>query len=151
MAGGPTRMDTFAVNVQVEDVGHPARIMLNCGIWDKKTGGEVDSEESKYPPGGMQTQVSLGGRKNVGNVTVSRLYRLVRDHQDLMQRLIDGAGKARMVVAQQPLDIDGNVFGRPLVTKGTLKRVTPPEVDSESSDAAMVELEMTVEGEPVVG
>jgi hypothetical protein len=111
------------------------------------SGGEIDSDDAKYYPGGMAPPVSLGGRKSVGNVTVSRLYRLARDH-DAVQVLIDAAGKASMVVTKQPLDVDGNVYGRPIVYKGTLKRVTPPEVDSESSSAAMIELEMTVEGFP---
>jgi hypothetical protein len=148
---GPTRADTWDVTVQVEDVRHPNRIMLNLGTWDKRGGGQVDSEEYKYPPGAMQQTVSLGGRKNTDNVTVSRLYRLVRDHSNLVQKLINGAGKARMTVSQQPLDVNGNAFGQPIVWRGTLKRVTPPEHDSESSDAALIELEMTVEGEPVVG
>lgn len=149
---GPTRADTFQVNVQVEDVRHPARIMLNLGTWDKRGGGQLDSEEMRYNPGGMQPAVSLGGRKNVDNVTVSRLYRIVRDHNDLIQRLFNGVGRAKMIVSQQPLDISGDGSGiRPIVWRGTLKRVTPPEHDSESSDAALIELEMTVEGEPVVG
>ena len=150
MAGGPTRQDTFEVWVRVQDVTHPNKIMLSLGIWDKKTGGQIDSEEYKYPPGGMRPMVSLGGRRTTDNITVSRLYRLVRDHQELLGRLMSGVGRARMEVAQQPLDIEGNTFGRPIVTRGTLKRVTPPDVDSESSDPAMIELEMTVEGDPVV-
>lgn len=148
---GPTRQDTWAVNVHVEDVRDPNRPMRNLGIWDKKDGGETDSEEFKYKPGAMAATVSLGGTKNVGNVTCSRLYRLERDHSTVHQMLISGAGKARAIVAQQPLDTDGNVFGQPIVWHGTLKRVTPPTVDSESSDPAMVEIEMTAEGEPVVG
>ena len=149
MAGGPTRQDTFEVTVRVQDVTNPNRPMLDLGIWDKRDGGQVDSEEYKYPPGGMRPVVSLGGRKNVDNITVSRLYRLVRDHQELIGRLMAGVGKARMEVSQQPLDIEGNAFGRPIVWRGILKRCTPPGVDSESSDPAMIELEMTIEGEPV--
>ena len=151
-AQGPTRADTFQVTVQVEDVRSVNRGMLNLGTWDKRGGGQLDSEEMRYNPGGMQPAVSLGGRKNVENVTVSRLYRIVRDHNELLQRLYNGVGRAKMVVSQQPLDISGDGTGiRPIVWRGTLKRVTPPEHDSESSDAALIELEMTVEGEPVVG
>lgn len=146
----PTRADTWNVTVSVEDVTNPNRPMMPLGTWDKKSGGEVDSEEYKYNPGAMAEPISLGGRRQVGNVTVSRNYRLVRDHQNLMAKLIAGAGKARMTVSQQPLDINGNSFGRPIVYNGTLKRATPPEHDSEGSDAAMIELEMTTEGSPVV-
>jgi hypothetical protein len=48
------------------------------------------------------------------------------------------------------MDIEGNVFGKPLVYNGRLKRVTPPEVDSEASGAALVEIEVTVDGFPSV-
>jgi hypothetical protein len=145
MAGGPTRQDTWECNVWV------AGRKLGKEGWDKRSGGELDSEEYKFSPGAMAPSVSLGGRKTIGNITVSRLYRLVRDHQNLLQFLYNHVGKASMTVSQQPLDIDGNTFGKPIVWHGTLKRVTVPEMDSEGSDAALIELEMTVEGEPHVG
>lgn len=145
----PTRADTFEVTVHVQNVLHPNKIMLNCGVWDKRSGGRKDSEELKYPPGGMRPEISLGGRSTTENVTVSRNYRLVRDHQDLSGILLAGVGKARMTVTQQPLDLDGNAFGRPSVWSGTLKSVSLPEHDSESNDAAMVELEMTADGGPI--
>lgn len=145
MAGGPTRADTYSINVQIT---HPRTgNLIDYGTWDKMSGGEVDSDDNKYKPGAMGPPVSLGGPKTVGNVTVSRLYRLGRDH-DGVQQLIDAAGKSRMVVTKQPLDLDGNAYGRPIVYKGVMKRVTPPDVDSESSDAGIIELEMTVDGFP---
>lgn len=150
MSIGPTRQDTWLVSVKVQNITRPNSGLIDLGTWDKKTGGAVDSEELRYKPGGMAPSVSLGGSKNVENVVVSRLYRLVRDHQELLPWLMAGVGKARMQVSQLPLDIEGNSFGRPIIWTGTLKRCTPPEHDSESSDAAMIELEMTVEGEPAV-
>jgi hypothetical protein len=152
MPTGPTRADTFTVTVSVQDIGNTSRlVMMDCGIWDKRGGGAVDSEEARYNPGGMAPAVSLGGRKTVENVTVSRLYRIVRDHTDLTQRLISGVGRAKMEVRQLPMEITGGESNlRQIIWTGTLKRVTVPEHDSESSDAALMELEMTVEGEPVV-
>lgn len=138
--GGPTRQDTYSVSVSVDGV--------NLGIWDKMTGGAVDSEEYKYKPGAMAPVVSLGGTKTVDNVVVSRLYRLARDH-DRAQWLINRVGNARVVVSKQPLDTDGNVYGKPIIYRGTLKRCTFPEVDSESSNAGLIELEVTPEGNPV--
>jgi hypothetical protein len=140
MPGG-TRQDTYSVTVTLNGV--------NEGVWDKKDGGEVDSEEFKYNPGGMVPPVSLGGRKNVGNVTLSRLFRLDRDQANL-QRYINNVGRGSIVIAQQPLDIDGNAYGAPLIYRGTLKRCTPPTVDSESSSPGMIELEVTIEGYPTV-
>lgn len=136
-----TRQDTYSVSVTLNGVSE--------GVWDKMSGGEVDSEEFKYNPGGMVPPVSLGGRKTVGNVTVSRNFRLDRDLQNL-QRYINNAGKGSVVVAKQHLDVDGNAFGSPLIYRGTLKRCSPAEVDSESSNPGMIELEVTVEGYPTI-
>jgi hypothetical protein len=146
MVGGPTRQDTWRITVFVE---HPkvSGSMLNYGVFDKMTGGQVDSDDNKYNPGGMDPPVSLGGRKTVDNVTVSRLYRLARDHDGINQ-LYEAAGKSKMTVSRQPLDINGNVYGKPIVWHGTLKRVQAPDVDSEASGAALLELEMTVNGFP---
>jgi hypothetical protein len=115
------------------------------GVWDGFDGGEVDSDDNTYRPGGMARAKSLGGTVTVGNVTLNRNYELERDHL-AVKTLINLAGKARVVVKKQPLDIDGNVYGDPLVYTGTLKRVTPPTVDSTSDDPAMIEVEITCDG-----
>lgn len=143
---GPIRQDTRAVLVTVFRPGTDIPIIK--GIWDKKTGGQVDSEETIYHPGGMVDPVSLGGRRNMENVTVSRLCRLQRDWQAIPS-LIAGVGKSRVVIADQPLDFDGHATGiKSLVYSGTLKRVTPPDADSESSGPAMLEMEITTESAP---
>ena len=135
MAG--TRQDQYSVTVIIDGV--------NTGIWDKMSGGEMDSEEVKYRPGGMAEQISLGGSRQIGNVTVSRLYDLDRDHPTI-KTWMNRAGKAQVSVSKQTLVSDGNAYGAPLVYNGVLKTVTPPEHDSESSDAAMVELEISTSG-----
>lgn len=140
---GPTRKDTYRISVFVEGMTWTDR------VWDKKSGGAVDSDEVKYNPGGMAPPVSLGGKKTVENITVSRLYRHERDHL-IVDDLFNKVGKASMSVQQQPLDINGAPFGNPIIWRGTLKRVTAPEVDSESNEAALIELEMTIDGYPVV-
>lgn len=135
MAGA--RQDTHAVSVEINGV--------DTGIWDKQGSGGVDSEETKYNPGGMVEAVSLGGRKTVENVTVSRLYDLDRDHVSV-KTWINLVGKGQVKVIKQFMSQDGAIYGEPLVYTGTLKRVTPPELDSESSDAALIELEITTAG-----
>jgi hypothetical protein len=147
MAGGPTREDTFRVNVKIE---HPfTHQMEDFGVWDKLDGGAIDSEDTKYYPGGMEDPTSLGGRKTTDNVTLGRLYRLERDHGHL-NALIVGTGKSKVTIIKHSLDIDGNVYGSPLVYNGRLKRCTPPTHDSNASGAAMVEIEVTVDGFPTI-
>lgn len=134
-----TRADTYSVSVSVEGI--------NFGIWDQMEGGDVDSEEFTYPPGAMQDPISLGGRRTVENVTLRRNYRLVRDHAN-SQRWIGWVGRADVVVTKQPMDVDRNVFGKPLVYRGTLKRVSFPDHNSSSNDAGLIEIEVTVDGYP---
>lgn len=145
-----TRADTFEVVVHVEDVTNPNKPMLNLGVFDARTGGQGDSEETVYYPGAMGERQSLGGRQTADNVIVSRNYRIVRDHQQLINRLYAGRGSARMIVTQTPLDASKNAYGPPITWRGTLKRVSAPEHNSSSNDAAMLELEMTTDsGSPV--
>ena len=129
-----SRQDQFNVTVVVDG--------RNLGTFDRKSGGEVDSEELKYRPGAMAQQISLGGFQNVGNVTVGRLFDLGRDLPDV-PFLTHRAGKADMTIVVQHLDVDGNPFGKPYTYVGKMKQYTPPEHNSESNDAAMVEIEMS--------
>lgn len=129
-----SRQDQYRVTVTIDGEG--------TGVWDKVSGFGIDSNETKYKPGGLVPEIPLGGTVTVDNGTVSRLYDLQRDHQNV-KRWISKTGKADVIVNKQPLDVDGNVFGEPLVYTGKLKMVTPPEVDSESSDAALLEIEIS--------
>lgn len=129
-----SRLDQYSVTVSLD--GNP------LGVFDKMTGGEIDSEETKYKPGAMAPQVSLGGSVTVNNVTVSRLFRLDRD-KALEATLKSRVGKGAVKVSKQSLDADGNPFGTPLVYSGTLKQLTFPEPDSESSAAALLALEIS--------
>src|SRR3990167_8321447 len=131
-----SREDQYNVTATVTHNGETR----NMGTYDKMGGGEIDSSEKKFYPGGLQPQISLGGKKVVNNVTLSRLYDLERDHSQ-KGWLIAAVGKGTVVITKTSLDVDGNVFGEPLVYNGTLKQVTFPEPDSESDDGAMIELE----------
>lgn len=132
-----SRESQYSVGVALDGV--------DTGIWDKLEGGAKDSEESKYRPGGMQQEISLGGQSTIENLTTTRLYDLSRDHE-LIRTFFARVGKGTVVITKQPLDIDGNVFGRPLVYTGKLKTVTPPDVDSESDDASLWSIEVTPGG-----
>ena len=132
----PTREDTWFVSVSIDG--------RNCGPFDSLSGGEVDSEEAKYNPGGMVGEISLGGRRTIGNLTVGRYYDWARDHP-LMAFLYDRAGKGRGSIGAQPLDVNGTPRGNPLTYEGTLKTVTRPDIDSTGTDAAVLELEFTID------
>lgn len=114
------------------------------GVWDTLSGGEADSSETKYKPGGMQPEVSLGGSRSIGNLTLARL--LQQEDWEFMRGLMNRVGRAKCVVSRQPLDADGNPWGRPLTYRGVLKAVTPGTTDSNSSDALTWEIEISTEG-----
>lgn len=132
------RQDTYSVRVSVEG--------RDLGVWDKLSGGEVDSEETTYRPGGLADQITLGGAVTTGNLTVSKLYD--EAVHGLYHWLVGLAGRGTGVVTKQPLDADGHAFGRPIVYSVRLKSVTAPEVDSEGNDAALIEVEFSVNGRP---
>lgn len=136
---GAMRDDTWEWSVYLDGV--------TIGVWDTKDGGEVDSDDNLFKPGGMADQYSLGGSVNVSNLTFSRNYRKGRDHPE-SQRLINRAGKGKIRAVGVPLDHDGVKFGKPFTYNGTLKRVAFPKHDSNSNAAAMVEIEVTVAGKP---
>jgi hypothetical protein len=135
MAG--SRIDQYDIGVTVDG--------RDLGIWDKFAGGEVDSNETVYKPGGMGSQISLGGSTQIGVITLSVLYDLQRIHA-ITHWLISRVGKGWVVIKKQPLDDDNNAFGDALTYQGRLKLVHPPEPDSESSNAALLEMEVTPVG-----
>jgi hypothetical protein len=133
-----SRTDQYDVTATVEGMGA-------LGTFDKFTGGEVDSDEQKYRPGGMADPVSLGGAKTMANVVISRNYVLERDHGNI-HKLLSIVGMAWIWVVKQPLDIHKVPYGRPLIYQGKIKMVKPPEHDSTASDPAMLEIEFVPTG-----
>jgi len=144
-----SRQDQYWLTVLIDNT--------NSGVWDKKTGGETDSEETRYRPGKMSQQISLGGSRFTGNITLQRLYDINRDHAGhwpggnglSIQSLRQRSGRASVKIIEQPLDINGVSFGDPVTYYGTLKRVMTPDIDSESNDAGLIEIEVTISGDAV--
>lgn len=146
---GGHRADTWRIRVHLDG--------NSLGVWDKKDGGALDSDDNKYPPGGLEAPISLGGRKTTDNVTLSRIYDSTYFDGPMVagrsriNNLLFRNGKGKIDIAQIPLDIDGKEFGNAINVTGTLKRVAPPAVDNESGSAAMIEIEVSVSGYPSAG
>lgn len=132
----------FEGRLTLQPVGQPAE---DWGIWDTDDGGGKDSEESKYKEGGMGATIALSGDSEVENITLQRLYKMDRDHAKI-GKLLGYVGRGvRFVYTKSALDADGHAVGNPIVYKGTFKRCTPPNTDSNSSDPALVSVELTAE------
>jgi hypothetical protein len=129
-----SRLDQYDIEVSLD--GRP------LGTFDKMSGGNIDSEETKYKPGAMGPQISLGGSQTVSNVTVERLLRTDRDVA-LIPQLKARVGKGVITVSRQMLDVDGHPFGSPLVYQGILKQLTLPNPDSEGTGAGIYQLEVS--------
>ena len=133
-----SREDQYNVTVAIDGLG-------NLGTFHKMTGGENDSDEQKYSPGGMAPAVSLGGATTMGNVVLERLYVQGRD-TEIIHQLMALAGVANITATKQSLDTNKVPYGRPLVYTGKLKQVAPPDHDSTSSDPAILHLEFVPTG-----
>ena len=138
-----SREDQYNVTVAI-DAPDPKN-NINLGTFDKMSGGDQDSEETKYRPGNMGDEISLGGNRMVSNITVSRIYDLARDHNDV-KKILALVGVGNVTVTKQPLDVGKNPFGSPIVYTGTLKSVKLPDHDSTSSSPGMLELEISAAG-----
>lgn len=145
-ATGNMRADTRRLLVTV--FRPESDIPVIKGVWDKKTGGQLDSEETLYHPGAMADPESLGGRVTPENITLQRLCKIGRDWRAIPS-LMNGVGKSRVTIVDEPMTLEGRTDPADgLVYAGTLKRVTPPPADSESSDAALIEIEITIDTWP---
>ena len=132
----PTRQDTHNITVSVDG--------RQLGLFDVKSGGELDSEENLYNPGGMLGQVSIGGAPTIGNVTVERFYDALRDHP-LMAWLGNRRGWGRVSIGITPRDPQGVVPRRPDRVCRHAEDHHPPELDSTGNDMATWSMEATMD------
>lgn len=140
MAGG-FREDLYNVTLTVNG---PEGVSKSYVI-DKMTGGGATATDTKYrPANGLANQLSLGGQVTVENATCSALYENTFD-TDLLW-LIAMSGRASIVLAKQPIDVNGAANGTALAYPGRLLDVKPPPTDSESSAAAMIEFTISTVG-----
>ena len=109
------------------------------GVWDTRSGGDTDSDIGSKNTG--EGRKLYHGRPNYADLTVSRDFERERDHE-LSRTLERRAGRAPMTVSEQPLDEDGNAWGKPKVWTGKLKSVNTGEYDADSGDPRTLELTM---------
>lgn len=118
-----------------------------CGVWDTWTGGVPEASETKYKPGGMAPEKSLGGSVSVSNITLGRLLDQEGGDWQLCQELMRGAaGKWDADLARQPLDADGLPFGESLMYSGKLQSVNPGDTDSNSTGAQVWQIVISTHG-----
>lgn len=107
------------------------------GIFDTWEGGNVTADSTKYRPGNMGSQMSMGGNPEVDDITCVRYYDRDRDPQNDVW-LAKGVGGARVAVKKQLLDDDGFATGKVYNINGKLVGFQHPEHDSNSADFALM-------------
>jgi hypothetical protein len=134
-----SRKDNYRVHAVVYGVdGQPKDI----GLFETWSGGDGDSDDTPYREGdGNNT--NLGGKQTRDAITISRLHKPERDipiYPWLESRR--GRGPNNAVFTKQYVDDEENPIGVPIIRRGTLKKVTDPEADKNSSDPSTFSLEL---------
>lgn len=113
---------------------------VDYGAWDHKSGGELDRDEQKYTPADT-VQRTYVGDPTTGNITLERLYNPAVDGPLVAKKASLSGAPAQVVTLDR--DKDGNFQGNDTPYVGFVKTITPPEVDSNSSDVAMISIEIS--------
>jgi hypothetical protein len=136
------RSDTWLITVEIGGVLAPAP----DGVWDNFKGGDVDSVADIYHAGGMKDQEAVGGIASISTVTVEKAVDITNDWPFVTGLMAAQAGKEKVRVHRQPLDIDKNPTGPALIYSGILKSVAPGDTDSSKSDIQMWTITVVVNG-----
>lgn len=107
--------------------------------WFSVEGGNLEADDSKTRPGGMGSEVSLGGPASRDDVTVETQLTDISMgwHKTLEQKVIEGApvkvGYTFLNRFKQPV-------GESHTVVGTLKSARLPNMDTGSSDPSMYQI-----------
>jgi hypothetical protein len=139
MAEFGQREDLYNVTVIVTGTdGNKAKF-----VFDKMSGGNVTAKVTKYrAANGTQDEKILGGGKSVADITIVGL--MTFDMYQWVPWMMDQTGKAHVNINKQPLDLDGNPYGKALTYYGRLTDTKPPDTDASSENAGTLTLTATV-------
>lgn len=112
----------------------------SLGTFVTKSGGQTEADGQKTRLGGMSDEVALGGPASTENVVVARVFDTYM--QAKAKALRSKVGLASMSVTHTALGNDKKPTGYSETYTGILNRVTLPDADDNSSEVAMIELEL---------
>lgn len=119
----------------------------NYGVWDTLAGGDIAFSENKYKKGGMKPEKTLGGTKTVNNVTLGRLLDIEdADDWDLLKGLMVLEENTPATISRQPLDADGNPFGKPLGYTGLVLQAMPGDTDANQEGPQVWSVVISTDG-----
>lgn len=112
----------------------------DVGVFETKSGGDVEAEPSKNRSGGMGRLKSHKALPDYSDITIGRVPE--RTDHELGRWLMGQCGLADMRVSETPLGDDGLPWGDPKTALGTLMTYAEGDADSNSSDTRPFEITM---------
>lgn len=106
--------------------------------WKSAEGGNLEADDAKTRPGGMGREVAVGGPASRDDVTVA--IQLTDVTSNWVSTFENRVGVGAATVGITYLSPDRLPMGRGQTIVGVLKGVTRPDLDSESSDAGLLEV-----------
>lgn len=132
------REDTAVININVagKDFNAPE---APGGSWSTYAGGGVEIDDDKTRPGGMGGSRSVGGPTTREDVTLTTQltdlnFGWIRELENLLDR--DATVGVKYMSRRTKAVLPGSGFTR----TGTLKNVTPPDLDSNSNAATFISI-----------
>lgn len=113
----------------------------SLGTWDTYSGGEPMAKEVTHRPGGMGPEQAYASLPTYNTLSISRVLVPSRDWE-LIRSLTAKAGRVNASMTEQPLDADGNAWGKPTVYTGSFLGIKPGKADSTSDSLRMVEIDI---------
>ena len=120
------------------------------GNWATLEGGEEEFDSSEYTDPGDRRRKSVRGPLMVSNITLTKPYNPEQDRPllEFWEEYRDNDSPQDITVTAQSItrDRERSQYGLPRTYVGCqIVRFVDPEVDIDSSDAAMIEVELTVD------
>jgi hypothetical protein len=116
------------------------------GPFATQEGGETEAAVTKVWDGGKKKPDLLSEPPDTSNLVMGRPYS-PDEHQPIIDRLRPLAGQWRTTVTKQPTDPDFTPIGKPITYPNSLLvRMSEPELDASSGEAARWEVEFATSG-----
>lgn len=112
------------------------------GYWAARSSGGLQAATTKEFDGGSKVPYVLTAPPLVEDLTVSRPFVPGRD-DNLLTNLLTQVGSLQTTISQVPTDPNFAVNGGGVTWTGILSTVTPPDMNSNSNDGAMLTLVFT--------
>lgn len=126
--------------------GRPAR---DYGVWAGKTGGDSTRDVSDYYPGAMRPAVKETATPTTADITVRKRESDLTD-SDIAELYRDLESDSLYVCVIQRLTAADRASGSPRSYRCIVVGVAPSDIDSASSDAAEIQVTLSVFGLPTI-